>query len=287
MNLHQWYGAAAAVAVVATATLAGHADVASTASWGFSEVAPDQAVPADESFGSIPLYAAGNTTLRTVAHDGGVQPVGVDDTALDYNTWRGLAPGQSVDSTAEMLSTDPGFETDRYGGSDGGSNTFDPGTGDFSVSVWVQPTPAAQFPLGSLKPNQVSPNIVQKGRATAAGGYWKLYLQLANQGGSLVWVPVCVLKGGNGQMAEANDPGRKGVPLTPGVGYTLTCSRTAGAMSLTIAPDGGNPVVVAGDTGATMSVSNSEAVSVGHKPKTTDPTDVYDGLLDSLTISAG
>ncbi len=272
-------GMMATTVAVLSVAMAGVANAASsTESWDFSEVAPGSPVPASESFGVVPLYAASNTDLRAVSYSG--------RTALDYDAWRDLAPGQTVDQTAAMLSTDSGFESDRYGGSDHGSSMFDPGTGDFAVSLWVKPTPASQFPLGSTTYSKVSPNVVQKGRSNAAGGYWKVYLKMAKIGGALVWTPACVIKGGNGVKAKANT-GRHAVPMTDGVGYTLTCARVGGDMTMTMTPDGGTPIVVGGTTGATMSVSNSEAVSVGHKPKTTDPTDVYDGLLGSLTISMG
>ncbi len=266
--------AAGAVAVVVTATGAS----AATDTWSFSEVPAGQAVPAGQSFGSVPLYAASNTTLRAVSHAGG--------TALDYDAWRDLSAGQKVDPTATMLSTDPNWESDRKGGSDNGSNEFDPGSGSLAVSVWIKPTPASQFPRGGLAPSKISPNLVQKGKANAAGGYWKMYLKMAKRSGAYVWTPACVIKGGNGVLARVNN-GRHAVALDPSLGYTISCSRIAGIMSMTITPDGGTPLTVRGDTGATMSVSNDFPVSVGHKPRTTDPTDVYDGLLDSLSISAG
>ncbi len=268
-------GVAAGV-VVLVVTAAGAS--AASGAWSFSEVPAGESVPSGQSFGSLPLYAAGNTTLRAVAHGGG--------SALDFRNWRDLSAGQKVDPTAAMLSSDPAWETSRQGGSDGGSDEFDPGTGSLAVSVWVKPTPAVDFPRGSLAPSKISPNLVQKGKANAAGGYWKMYLKMAKRSGELVWTPACVVKGGNGVLARVNT-GRNAVALDPSLGYTLSCSRIGGVMSMTITPDGGTPVTVRGDTGATMSVSNAFPVSVGHKPRTTDPTDVYDGLLDSLSVSAG
>ncbi len=269
-------GAAVAAAGTLSVAMAAAASAATGGAWDFSEVPPGATVPASQAFGSVPLYAASNTTLTAAAHDGG--------SALDVSAWRDLRAGQPVDPTSTMLSTDPGFESERYGGSDLGSDAFDPGTGDFAVSLWVDPTSAERFPRGSTKPSAISPNVVQKGRATAAGGYWKLYLQMSQRGAAYVWQPVCVLKGGDGSIAKANS-GHNAFALTDGLGYTLTCSRTNGVLTVSATSDGG--VTDSASVAARMRVANSEAVSVAHKPRTTDPTDVYDGLLDSLTISMG
>ncbi len=262
------------------AAMATSASATGASSWDFSEVAPGAAVAPSQVFaGPVDLYAADTTTLTGVAHGGG--------SALDFNAWRNLSPGQSVDKVATMLSTDPGFASDRKGGSDSASTSFDPGTGDFTLSVWLLPTPASAFPRGSLKPSKISPNVVQNGRANATGGYWKLFLQMSDQGGGqLAWVPDCVFKGPDGTMARTNQ-GRSAVPMVDGVGYTLTCSRISGVLSLTMTPDGGTPLTLTSSDPATMSVDNAYAVSVGHKPGSTDPTDVYDGELDSLSISVG
>ena len=269
-------GAVAVAAGVLSVAMAAAASAATADAWDFSEVAPGDAVPASQAFGSVPLYAASNTTLWAVAHDGG--------SALDVDAWRYLAPGQQVDMTSTMLSTDAGFESDRYGGSDHGSDAFDPGTGDFSVSLWLEPTSASLFPRGSIQPSKISPNVVQKGRANAAGGYWKLYLQMSKRGAAYVWQPICVLKGADKTIAKVNN-GHKGFALTDGLGYTITCARVAGVLSVTATQDGGASHTASAPSG--QQVANTEAVSVAHKPRSTDPTDMYDGLLDSLTISVG
>jgi len=278
--MRRWGTRALVAGVAAAAVVAGStaASAATADTWTFGEVAPGDPVPPSQAFlGDVPLYAATTTTLRAVAHG--------DGTALDFAAWRSLPAKAKVNKFASELSSDESFQTDPYWGVDGGDDSFDPGTGDFSVSVWLQPTPAPDFPRGGLSPDKVSPNVLQKGRANAPGGYWKVYLQMVKVGTTLQWAPVCVLKGGDGRSANVGKRAQV-LPIDNGVGVTVTCARTAGILTLTVTPDGGDPQVRTRNA-STIDVANNEALSVGHKPGATNASDVYDGLLADLSVSMG
>ena len=280
VGVMRWWGRGTVVLAGAAALSlvgASAADAATTATWGFAEVPPGSQVPGGTAFGTVPVYASSRTTLRTVARGA--------DSALDVAAWRDIAPGGKVDRWATALSSDPGFESSRVFGSDGDASTFDMGAGDFSVSVWLRPTPAPQFPRGSLRPEKVSPNVVQKGRANAPGGFWKIYLQMVRSGGVEYWAPACVIKGGDGRSAKLGT-GTSAIPLANGAGVTVTCSRNAGVLRLAVTPDGGATRTI-GRNASTIDVSNAEALSVAHKPGTRNAADVYDGLLDDLAVSMG
>lgn len=268
---------AVAGALVATAPPA-RAVASVIGSWAFTGSGLGS-VPPGSSFGEPALYAAGDrTSLHIVQASRG--------RVLDALSWRGLRPGQSVPRSGTLLSTDPQAWVGKPWGSDGGSSTFDPGREDFSVSVWLRPTDAAAFPRGSKPVGSVSPNIVQKGRADVAGGYWKVGLQMVRTAEGLAWAPECVLKGGDGTTIVANRSGEV-LTLTPGAGATVTCERTGDSLAISVAEDGGplRTSVVRGAGG--LVVSNKAAVSVGQKPGSTAARDAYDGQLADVIIARG
>ncbi|MGL5816916.1 MAG: hypothetical protein ACRCYR_05100 [Phycicoccus sp.] len=253
-------------------------DAATRWSWNFAGASLGPVAPG-ASFGSPALFASGDRpSLSVVATPRG--------RALDVRSWRGLRPGQPVQRSASMLSTDPGFWRARPWGSDHSGSTFDPGAGDFSVSVWLLPTDPAAFPRGSASVGSVSPNVVQKGRSTAAGGYWKLGLQLVHTSSGVAWAPECVLRGGTGDTVVVGRSSTQ-LLLTPGVGAVVTCARAGDRLGLTVTGDGrsGSSASVAG--AARLDVDNAAAVSVASKPGTTDAGDAYDGLLTDLAINIG
>ncbi|MEO7269250.1 MAG: hypothetical protein ABIW49_08610 [Knoellia sp.] len=128
-----------------------------------------------------------------------------------------------------------------------------PGADDFSVSVWLTPTDAEAFPRGTKSAGSVSPNVVQKGLANTAGGFWKVGLQMVRTAQGLAWAPECVLRGRDG--------------------VTVVANRSVRASSV-------------GGAGAIV-ISNNAAVSVAHKPGTKSARDVYDGLLADLVMTRG
>lgn len=268
----------AAVAVVLPASAAS-ADPLLAGGWDFSDGDLGTVAPG-RSFGTVPLYAAGDRTSLSVVS---VPP----GQALDVVSWRGLRPGQAVSRTASMLSTDRDFwRTTKSWGSDGTSTTFDPGAGDFSVGVWVRPTDAAAFPRGSKGVGAVSPNIVQKGRSNAAGGFWKLSLQMVRTATGVAWAPECAVRGADGVNIAANRGGPV-LTLVPGAGTRVTCSRVGDRLVLSLLEADGSERTASVGGAAGLVVSNKEAVSVAHKPGTTSALDVYDGLLSDLVVTTG
>lgn len=268
----------AAVALISSGLLVtGHGAQAATAyRWDF-EGTPGTPVSPGAVFGTPGLYATPATSLAFVARGAGA--------SIDFATWRGLVPGAKASQDKAILSTDPNLGNGPNAGSDGGSDAFDPGVADFTFGAWVKPTAATSYPLGSATPRSVSPNVIQKGLSNAKGGFWKLYLQMQTSPEGLRWAPVCVLRSG-GQTPRVNRVGAT-IQLTPGLGYTLTCSRRAGVLSLTAQADGGQPVTATAGTARTLPVSNTYAVTVGHKPASTDAADSFDGQIDDVRIGKG
>lgn len=227
------------------------------------------------------LFAASGSTVTATKVSYGLA------VKMDFAGWRGTVPGTVLSPTASMLSTDKGFTANPDGGADGGSDAFDPKTGPFTVSAWVKPTRASAFPRGGLTPSAISPNIVQKGRMGAVGGYWKLSMEMVRTGEGLRWAPMCTFRAASGEFLSVNQAGGAGLIMaTPGTGYTLTCSLVAGRATLTMTPDGGATQTASLTATGPFVVANSQAVSIGHKPLTTSATDIYDGLIGNLTITA-
>lgn len=282
MIRHVGIRVAAAVAATGAVALAGPSAVASSGSnaqWDFSEVSAASAIPPGTSFGTPALYAAKNgTSLVSVSAAG--------RRALDVSAWRALAPHHSVARTRSMLSTDANFARGTPWGTDAGSSRFDPGSGDLRVSVWIRPTDAAQFPRGTTSVRRISPNIVQKGRSSSSGGFWKVHLRMVSTGSGYAWAPGCVLKSGDGKTAGVNQGGRAFV-LRPGVGTEIRCERVGNRLALFALGDDGSRHSTSVSIPAELRVANSAAVSVGNKPGSTDPRDAYDGLLTDLRISVG
>lgn len=271
-----------AVAILVVALAAAPSATASrlvAGEWDFREVPPGMLVAPGTAFGSPALFAAQDrTTLKSVSLARG--------TALDVTAWRDLRPSEKVNRSESMLSTDRGFATGSPFGSDGGSSDFDPGGDDFRVSVWIRPTDASVFPRKKVSPRGISPNVVQKGLSSAAGGFWKVDLHMVAVGASYGWAPGCVLKSRDGKSAVANR-GKKAFWLTPGVGTVLTCERTGGLLTLTSVGDDGSVRSSSARVPTGLVIENSSAVSVAQKPGTTDPRDAYDGLLTDLSIQRG
>jgi hypothetical protein len=224
--------------------------------------------------------APSGSTVVAKDFDGGVART------IDFSAWRAAAPGEVLSPTASMLSSDPQFATDLVeGGSDGGSNVFDPESAGFAVSVWVKPTPAAKFPRGDLKPHAISPNIVQKGRLGTPGGYWKISEEMVATTAGARWAPLCTFQSELGELLKVNGSSYGRLVMTdPRVGYTVRCELAAGVATLTVTPDGQAPQTRSLTSVGPFTVANTAAVSVGHKPLTTSATDIYDGLLRDLTI---
>jgi len=141
------------------------------------------------------------------------------------------------------------------------SNSLNPGSGTYTVSLRYRTT-------------QHFGNIVQKGQAGSAGGYFKV----ENPHGQIN----CVFRGVvSGKLV------RKAVTspavLSDGAFHVATCTRTANALTLTI--DGS---VVDTAHGSTGNISNTRPVTIGDKlncDQVKTSCDYYTGDIDWVKLS--
>ena len=141
------------------------------------------------------------------------------------------------------------------------SNSLNPGSGTYTVSLRYRTT-------------QHFGNIVQKGQAGSAGGYFKV----ENPHGQIN----CVFRGVvSGKLV------RKAVTspavLSDGAFHVATCTRTANALTLTI--DGS---VVDTAHGSTGNISNTRPVTIGGKlncDQVNTTCDYYTGDIDWVKLS--
>jgi hypothetical protein len=268
--------------VLATAT---SAYAATVGSWYFGAAVAGSPVnggqPFSDSTGTVFLNAADTTTLT-----------GTDlDTAhpksIRFPGWQGTPVGGTVNATTSMMSTDANFETG--GGSDGTSVVHDPESQLFSVSAWILPDNASQYPLGTAQPSSVSPNIVQKGVSTSTGSFWKMSLGMTGTGTAARWYPFCQFKSGTTFDVKPGSASADRYPLTPGVAYKIECSKSGATATLKVFAAGSSTAVATRTATASsaFSVSNGNAVSVGKKPTSTDPADAFAGVVDNVLISKG
>jgi hypothetical protein len=141
------------------------------------------------------------------------------------------------------------------------SSTLNPGTGTYTVTLRYRTT-------------KHFGNIVQKGQAGSAGGYFKL----ENPGGHLN----CVFRGVNSSGAFLRKAVESGV-ISNGAWHLVVCTRTPSGLTLTV--DGS---VVATAKGSTGSISNSRPITIGGKlncdqVKTT--CDYFTGNIDYIKIA--
>lgn len=279
-----------AVAVVTAAAMivsATSASASTVGSWYFGAAVAGSPVNSGQTFsdstGTTALNAADVTTL-----------VGADldtahKTSIRFPGWQGVPVGGSVDRTASMLSTDPSFEASGIGGSDGVSVVLDPESELFTVSAWILPDDASQYPLGTALPSSVSPNIIQKGVSTSTGSFWKMSLGMSGTGTAARWYPFCQFKNGTGFDVKPGSASADRYPLTPATAYKIECSKNSATATLKVFV-AGSSVAVATRTAtasAAFGVSNGNAVSVGKKPRSTQPADAYAGIVDNVLISKG
>jgi hypothetical protein len=142
------------------------------------------------------------------------------------------------------------------------SATLNPGTGTYTVTLRYRTT-------------KHFGNIVQKGQAGSAGGYFKL----ENPGGHLN----CVFRGTNSAGAFQRKAVESPAVLSNGAWHVATCTRTATGLTLNI--DGS---VVATAKGSSGTISNSRPITIAGKlacdqVKTT--CDYFTGDIDYIRIS--
>lgn len=270
------FAGAAGLTVASLVGMAQLAQAATEYNWDL-EGRPGVRVAPRQAFGSPALYATPSTTLSFAdgAHEG----------SIDFANWRDLHAGGRVHADHAILSTDGDLGDGHKAGTDGGSNAFDPEGTDFSFGASVRPTPASLYPLGTESPTTVSPNIMQKGLASAHGGYWKLYLQMVRTEAGLRWAPVCVMRSG-GSKTKVNT-GKAPLMLEPGAAYTLSCDRRARTLALTAIREDGPAFTVTAPVEGPLTIANEYAVTVGKKPGSPDMADAFDGQIDDVRVTKG
>lgn len=143
------------------------------------------------------------------------------------------------------------------------SSALNPGDRDFSITIRYRTTHG----FG---------NIMQKGQAGAAGGYWKLEAPR----GELT----CQFRGRvDGKLVVRKV--KSGMPLNDGDWHDVTCIRTAKRVSMTI--DGSITRSVSGRTG---NISNNVPMTIGGKVNCNQVTvtcDFFSGDIDRVAIKAG
>lgn len=135
---------------------------------------------------------------------------------------------------------------------------LNPGTGDYSVSITLR-----------IQANANGGNIMQKGQASSPGGYFKLEVHHG--------VVSCLFRGRSGSAAVGT-----GV-IDNNAWHSLTCSRTAGAVQMTV--DGR---VTATKRTATGSISNAAPLTIGGKSSCNQRTvqcDYFAGSIDRVQIN--
>jgi Concanavalin A-like lectin/glucanases superfamily len=142
------------------------------------------------------------------------------------------------------------------------SATLNPGAGSYTVTI-------------RYKTTKHFGNIVQKGQAGSAGGYFKL----ENPGGHLN----CVFRGTNAAGQFLRKAVESPAVSSNGVWHVAQCTRTATGLTLTI--DGS---VVATAKGSSGTISNPRPITIGGKlecdqVKTT--CDYFTGDIDYIRIT--
>ncbi len=136
---------------------------------------------------------------------------------------------------------------------------LDPGVRDYTVTFRMSTT-------------HTGANIIQKGQAGAAGGYFKLE--------NVKGAARCLFKGPRGGVHIAT--GRR---FDDGAWHIVECARTSNAVTLTV--DG---AVVARRSGRTGDISNASPLSIAGKINCGGPAkitcDYYAGYLDWVRIKA-
>jgi Laminin G domain len=139
----------------------------------------------------------------------------------------------------------------------GNNAQFNPGSGEFAVTVRFKTTRAAS-------------NVVQKGQATTSGGYWKVEIHNGQA--------TCLFKGGNGQQRSVLSTSR----VNNGAFHTVRCDRSSSAVSITV--DGVKQRTI---TGASGNVANGLTMAIGGKAGCNPPRvgcDFFAGDIDYVRI---
>jgi hypothetical protein len=137
---------------------------------------------------------------------------------------------------------------------------LNPGSSEYAVTVRFKTTRSLS-------------NVVQKGQATVAGGFWKVEVA----GGRAK----CLFRAGNGTQRGVGSS----VRVDNGAWHTVRCERNAGSTRVLV--DG---VVRGSTTGFSSSISNSWAVVTGGKSSCNNGSvtcDYFVGDIDYVRIQKG
>ena len=158
---------------------------------------------------------------------------------------------------------------------------FTPGSGNFEWGATVQLT---------ATPAGMGMNVIQKGRS-GTEDMWKLQLDTGKAS--------CVIKIDNASPASNYAKAETTNPLTLGHNYKLRCKRVSGALTLVVTEFAANgsqigvPVTYANGgppgsaTGNLNNFGSADDVYVGAKGTPSNPDQLRDTILDTVTYWAG
>jgi hypothetical protein len=144
--------------------------------------------------------------------------------------------------------------------------SLDPGTATLRITARVKFTVVPSASVGDY-------DLVRKGLAGTAGGDWKMEIFPASKGSS-VGPAYCLFQDANRATASIRDTRN----LADGKWHTITCTKTASAISVTV--DG----VTRSKAVRLGTINNAKPVTIGAKP---GGGDRYLGDMDEVRIEIG
>lgn len=139
------------------------------------------------------------------------------------------------------------------------NSALNPDSADFSFTVHVK--------FSALPPSDY--DLLRKGRSSTAGGDYKLEIVLRNSG--TTGKASCHFKGSLTSATKTAGPN-----LANGIWHTITCSKQASTITLSV--DGVNH----SKSASVGSIGNSAALTIGAK---SGGGDWYNGLMDEVSLS--
>jgi hypothetical protein len=226
----------AAVAVTAGWPATGEATTTTVAEWWLDE--PSGATVARDSSGNGHDGTVGTAVVRGVAGHAGT-------------AFRFTPPGSEVSDPQRLVQVPDGAG-------------LDPGDRNLRVSLWVRTSYAGDY------------NVLQKGQATTAGGFWKVQLDDGH--------PSCVFLGVTADGSRVSAGLRWGARVDDGAWHHVVCEKLSSYVRLAV--DGASPVVAYRAVGH---IANSWPLVMGGKsscaPSKGVDCDYYRGDLDTVVLS--
>jgi hypothetical protein len=150
------------------------------------------------------------------------------------------------------------------------SDSLNPGTSDFSISVQVR--------TSRIPPSGTDYDLIRKGISSTAGGEYKLEIVYSTTGGKAF----CLMK--DNLKVSATVKGTTNV--TDGNLHTLTCKKTSTGLTLLVDKLAPRTKVVSAGLGA---ISNSSPLTISAKTPTISGVngDFYSGVMRSASLSLG